>query len=54
MKRAGQPGDPRKTPASGYPNEQPKPKQNPPKAPGEGHPQEPQNRPKQKPGRGNG
>jgi len=46
--------DPRRTPASGYPNEQPVPRRTPPKLPGEGHPQESQNRPKRKPGRGNG
>ena len=46
--------DTRKQPASGYPNEQPKPHAPAPKAPGEGNPDEYQNQPDQKPGRGNG
>jgi hypothetical protein len=48
------PGDQRRTPASGYPNENPKPRRTPPKGPGEGHPAESQNRPDGKPGHGNG
>jgi hypothetical protein len=46
--------DPRRRPAPGYPEEQLKPKQHPPKAPGEGGAKEPQNNPTGKPGRGNG
>lgn len=46
--------DPRRQPAPGYPNENPRPKRQPPKAPGEGRPDEPQNDPDRKPGRGNG
>lgn len=46
--------DPRRQPAPGYPEENLKPKRQPPKAPGEGRPDEPQNNPTRKPGRGNG
>lgn len=46
--------DPRRTPAPGYPGENPTPRHKPPKAPGEGRPDEPQNVPRRKPGRGNG
>ncbi len=52
MSGAGQ--DPRRVPAPGYPVEEPTPQRAPLKAPGEGHPAEPQNDPDQKPGRGNG
>lgn len=35
---------------SGYPEQQPVPDRSHPRLPGKGHPQEPQNNPKQKPG----
>ena len=44
----------RKQPAPGYPHEQPRPRAKPPKLPGEGRPDEYQNVPRRKPGRGNG
>lgn len=46
--------DPRQRSAPGYPSDQPDPDAKPPKAPGEGCPGEYQNKPKRKPGRGNG
>jgi hypothetical protein len=46
--------DPRREPAPGYAPEQPDPSAKSPKAPGEGRPDEPQNDPTEKPGRGNG
>ena len=46
--------DPRQQPSPGYAPEEPDPHATTPKAPGEGRPDEHQNRPTQKPGRQNG
>jgi len=43
--------DDKKQPTSGYREENLKPSQGKPKVPGEGHPKESQNNPKQKPGK---
>lgn len=47
-------GDPRRHPAPGYSPDEPDPHAKPPKGPGEGRPDEHQNRPWRKPGRANG
>lgn len=47
-------GDPRRQPRPGYAEPELVPKREPPKAPGQGGPFEPQNDPDRKPGRQNG